>query len=502
MIALHPALFEFLTLLVMGASGVGLGVLFGWRHPLLLAGMAVGVSGSVRVLSALVVWSAGHPEWLIEAWWVASVPLAAGAGVLAVRREARSTLLGGATFLGMAVVALAVKYVLDIGERHHRDSASMIELAQLIFQIERDVSEAGGPEKRGLMYPLLLALGPEGRILSAATPLILLSIVALSVWLTLRLTASVDRRFVWAGIGLVGLFSLTVPIARVALTYLNSHTMMALGVLALVGGVVLVRHAGRFTPSLTALLAIGVIIGTTARIEGIVSVLVILASLVGSSVVRGIQARVTVFSLVGLAGVSLAWWMSAYDSPVLTDFGVTSLAVAGVALAGGALVALPFVDRVRPWLFTITIAVVFGMILRVMIQSGNPFLLIDAQRTNVLLGYGGWGVAASALGASLILLGWRARSESYRRLAVMTVLLIFTMLVAKIFDGGGFGREGFYDSVNRMWLHTIGVAAVTMAVGYAEVLQAAVRGSWPWSRRSLSAVYTSPENRSVEDARS
>jgi hypothetical protein len=88
------------------------------------------------------------------------------------------------------------------------------------------------------------------------------------------------------------------------------------------------------------------------------------------------------------------------------------------------------------------------------------------------LGYGGWGVAAAALAASLVLLGWRARSKQYRKLASILIMMIFAALFAKLFDGGefggGFGRDSFYDSANRMWLHTLGIATSAMVLGFAE----------------------------------
>ena len=86
-------------------------------------------------------------------------------------------------------------------------------------------------------------------------------------------------------------------------------------------------------------------------------------------------------------------------------------------------------------------------------------------------------LSSVALIASALFLGIRRRSSDYRLLLTLSVLLIGAILYPKTFDGG-FGREGFYDSVNRMWLHVMPTILLTALMGYAELIhQALSRGS-------------------------
>lgn len=470
-----PWLFEALVVTVMGLSGIGLGVMVGWRHPLLLAAMAVLVATFVRVITALGTWSLGQYGFLQEAWWTTSAVLAAGgviAGFLFARRDYVVAL---GIYAALGASSLAVKYVFQIGERHHRDSSSTVETALLVFQRELEPREWEPSEKRGLAYPLMLALGPDERMLSAVTPLIFFSLLVLSWWLAREfLRGRVPLRWqMVAGVAVLA-FSLTVPIFRVSLTYLNSHTLMALALLAMVAGYFLSEREGRVTPETATLMVVGSLIGSTARVEGIVFVAVVLAAIVSGKSVTGKTGRFGVFSAVAISGSSLAWWLHLIGSDVPDQFGVDALFVALATTTAAAIAVVPLLDKVRWLFFPLAAAIIAGVIISVSLSASNPLDPFMGLFNNVVRGYGGWGVAASALGASLLLLGWRARSWQYRKLASLLVLTIFAALFAKLFDGGefggGFGRDSFYDSANRMWLHTLGIAISAMVIGFAEFM--------------------------------
>lgn len=491
-----PWLFEALALIAIGLSGVGLGIVFGWRHPLLLASLAILVSTSIRVVTALGVWSLGGFSWLTESWWVASGAAAVVGGVVGLRRARGEYLQSLGLFAVFGAVSILVKYVFQIGERHHRDSSSTVETALLVFQNELDPALWDPSEKRGLSYPLMLALGPDPRMLSIVTPLIFLSLLALSWWVAREfMRRRVPPRWqIAAGIIVLG-FSLTVPIFRVALTYLNSHTLMALAVLAMAGAYLLAERDGRVTPATAAMMVLGSLVGSTARVEGIVFVAVVLALIISGRSVTTRHGRIGVFAAVAISGTSLAWWLSLIGSDVPDQFGVPLWVVALATVAVGAVVVTPLLDRMRWVFFPLAAAIIAAVIIRVAVSADNPLTPFMSQFNNVVRGYGGWGVAALALAASLVLVGWRARSVEYRKLAALLVVLIFSALFAKLFDGGGFGggfgRDSFYDSANRMWLHTLGVAMVAMVMGYAEFVRDV---STRWStnpRRFGSADYTS-----------
>ncbi len=468
-----PWVFEAVVAVLIGLSGVGFGILVGWRHPLLLAATAILAAASMLVLTALGVWSIGLFGWLVESWWVLSVTVAIAGGVAGFRHARRLYLQSLGLFATFSAVSIAIKYVLQIGERHHRDSSGHFTTALLIFQKELDPAQWGAGEKGGLAYPLLLALGPESRILSFVTPLIFLSLLALSWWLAreiLRDHVPVHWQ-VTAGV-LVAAFSVTVPIFRVALTYLNSHTLMALALLAMLVSYVIAEQDGAFTLATGSMMVMGSLVGTTARAEGILFVATVLVLCVSGRSLSTAPARVWGLAAIAVSGGSFAAWLHLIDSEAPGHFGVQLWAVAAGVIVTAFIVVSPFLDKVRWLFFPLAVVVISVPIIRVAIAADNPISPFMAQFNNVVRGYGGWGVAALALAASLVLLGWRARSVQYRKLATLLVVLIFATLLAKLFDGGGFGggfgRDGFYDSVNRMWLHTLGITMVTTVVGYAE----------------------------------
>jgi hypothetical protein len=98
-----------------------------------------------------------------------------------------------------------------------------------------------------------------------------------------------------------------------------------------------------------------------------------------------------------------------------------------------------------------------------------------AQFRNLFLGEGFWGGFFIFFIVSLLLIGTKNMSSSYRWLLVISLLLVLGSIVAKLLDGGLFGdptlgRVGWTDSLNRMWLQSFGIFAITVIIGYAEAL--------------------------------
>ncbi len=471
---MHPAIYEALVLGVMGFSGVGAGLLLGIRQAIPLAIVALGATTVLRVWTAFAVWSFGVPSWNFEVWLVGSAALLL-AGIATHWRQWRVGIAALGIFAGLSVVSLSTKYLLDIGERHHSDISKVLGVALVVVQGDLDdLSQAAGSYKRGIAYPLMLALGPEGRILGGFTPVVFLMTLLLAGWLARQfLLSSVSNRM----LGLVALgiaaFSVTVPIFRAAMFYLNGHTLMGFGVLLLVGGLLLARRDNHFGPLPTTFVLLGGVIGMTARIEGVVMVLVVIAALVGQQFWSQSVERIRLFAVLSLTGLSLTWWISSLDSPVLNRVGLPENGLqllVGLSIAGAALAALPWIDPGRRFLLP-AVAVALAFLLgREVWQSGDPVSLILAQWPNLGLGAGGWGTAAHVFVASALLLGLRRRSSSYRLLLALSALLIGAILYSKTFDGG-FGREGFYDSVNRMWLHVMPTILLTALIGYAEAVK-------------------------------
>ena len=489
---MHPALYEAAVLALMGVSGVSVGLLLGVRKWIPLAAMALAGATLIRTWSAFAVWSLGQPDWLFESWLVVSA--AAVLGAAATRwRQWRPALFAVASLGVASTLALATKYIFDIGERHHSDTSNVLALAVVAMQGEiSDLSPLADSFKRGISYPLMLSLGPEGRILGAFTPLVFLSLLASALWISWRLlSGSVSRRVFVISATVIGVFSVSVPIFRVAMFYLNGHTLMAYALVLVVGGVVLASRNESFTPSPAALVLLGGSLGMTSRIEGVVLVGLALLLLASQRWWSLTVDRFRFGLTIGLIGLSLTWWLTSLDSPVLEEFGLSATWLLGASLLGGGIAASPWIDPIRRWLYPAGGLVILAYLGYVIWSSGNPLALILAQWPNLGLGQGGWGTAALVFGGSVLLLGWRARPQIYRTLIVLVALLIAGILFSKTFDGG-FGRPGFYDSVNRMWLHVMPVVIVASLVGYADMLQKVLSG------RSPSHPATEPQTRSAD----
>jgi len=323
----------------------------------------------------------------------------------------------------------------------------------------------------------MLALGPEGRLLSAYTPLVYFALLLAAGWIAWKLLAGrVSWKVFAVVVGAVGVFSLTVPMFRAAMSYLNAHTLMGFATVLLVGGFLIARQEQRFSSIPLAFTLVGGALGATARVEGIALVLVVVIALVSQTWWSGATSRIQLFAALSVIGLTLTWWLASLDSPVIERLGLPDSAfglLVLVTLVGAGLAASKWIDPIRAWMLPAAAGILLVLLARVVWQSSNPIGTVLAQWPNLGLGVGGWGTAAHVFIGSAVLLGIRRRSAEYRWLLGLSVLLIGAILFTKTFDGG-FGREGFYDSVNRMWLHVMPTILVATLVGYAEALHTAL----------------------------
>ena len=488
---MHPAVIESFTLLLMGTSGIGLAALLGVRNWVALSFLAVASATVIRTWTAFLAWSWGLPNLLTDFW----VWTSAGVALLALVlkwRQWREILLASLSFGVMSIAALATKYVFDVGERHHSDSAAVVALSVLSIQGESEnLDTLARSYKRGISYPLMLGLGPEGRILGGFTPLVYIALLVGLVWIAWRLlNSTVSRAVFLAVVAGVAAFSISVPIFRAAMFYLNAHTLMGFGMLLLVGGILLAQKERGFSQVPATFILLGGVVGATARIEGIVLVLVAVVALVDLKIWKSPVERLRLFFALALTGLSLTWWLIALNSPVLErlNAGDELLVILLIlSLVGAGLASSSLIDRVRGWFLPLAASVVVFLLARIVWQSDDPLSRILAQWPNLGLGEGGWATAAPVFIGSLVLLGWRQRSDAYRLTVIVSIAVIGAILFSKTFDGG-FGRPGFYDSVNRMWLQVMPVIALATLIGYAEIVQSALR-----RRRSPAPVQPAAE---------
>jgi hypothetical protein len=463
---LNALTYELLVLMLLGASGVASGVLFGIRQPIVLAATAVGFGALVRLVTALGVWFSGNTSYLLEAWAVGAAVIIA-ASVVRWKQWAIA-LRALAIFIALGALSLAVKYVLEIGEMQHTDSTDIVSRALLVIQSgSDDLSPLVNTPKRGLLYPLLLSLGPLGRIFSAVTPLLFFSTTLLTVWLSWRLTTNMRRGARILALAVVLGFLATVPIVRISVTYLNSHMLVAFGLTVMVAAVMLTVSDASYTWPHMALFTMGGMVAGTSRVEAIVLMAVIavmFASILPRT--RASQLKLLI-SLLAIGGTLLAW-LAGLDTPISETFGVSYWALAVIGIIGAAILSSRWINPLRqllPYVFSVALLV---YLLWTVLTATDLLSLLLAQWPNFGLGAGGWATTAPALLLLLLVLGWGSQRWEYRWLVTTAALLILSILLTKTFDGG-FGRESFYDSVNRMVLHLLPLVVIASVTGTSQI---------------------------------
>jgi hypothetical protein len=462
-----PISYELLTMAVFGISGISIGLIAGIRGTFLLVPFGLLASVCIRLISSLLLGSFGIRGWMLEAWFSLSV-----LSVLIALPWWRKNFSDGAkavvAWLVMLGLSALTKYGLAIGEMQHSDSASQVSIALVLLQEDNGgIAELDRP-KRGLAYPLLLALGPGGRILSLITPAIFLSTIAIVIWLVEQLTTKTSRKALFLAVTVIGAFSLSVPMVRIAIFYINSHTLMGLAIAAMAAGLLLVRHNPSAPKEAFWLLALGSLVGSTTRIEGILLV-ALFVLLLASQVPAVPRGRILPSAVALISGLGLSWWLWVTRDTITSEFGLELWMLPIMVLAGATLIGLTVIDPIRKWLPHTAAIVLLALLAREIWTSSDPWAAVMTQWPNLVLGEGGWGTAAILYVGFTFLYGWKNQNVDYRWLQSIIWLAIAVIFFSKTFDGG-FGRESFYDSVNRMLLHVMPLILTVSVVGLAGIL--------------------------------
>lgn len=464
---------EFALLLGFSVSGAAALHLLGVRKLWQLVGFSLAVVALLRAVTYLALDAFGLGEAAI-ALWVGLMLTCFAAAILFGKAELLMLMTRVALSSSLLIgVAIASKYLLDMGERPHTDSSRLVTIAQLILRDGETLSQLDGFFKRGFAYPALLGIAPPGRILIALTPLIFLSLLVVLVgWY--REAAPKLARWQRIALGLSGLMVVTVPMVQISVFYLNGHTLLALALAALAYGVW--RHGQvedsfkRLEPMGYRFILLGIALATLTRPEGFALAVLVFLPLLGRLEV-GPDWRQRILAWIPLAAaiLGLSAWLYAFDyqNPHRWVIQLWLIAIMGLALA--AIWLLPALDRARR--FGVPVAFAAMALALGIAAARNPVPFLEgarAQAKNLLQGYGEWGLFAPFAVALLIVIGWRGLSARQQVLIQTSWLLLVGTVASKLIDGGSIGRLGTMDSVNRMWLQLLPILIVTIALGLAE----------------------------------
>lgn len=455
--------YELLIFSAIFAGGVAIAFILGVSNTWDLIVSGFGVAIALRVLSSLSLWAIGYHGNGLETWLAL---LALGVLALLIVRGRSSTQAIRPVFLGigLSLTALTSKYVFGFGEMEHSDSVSVLRLAIISIQGEPQIEEhIASSYKRGIAYPLMLSLGPEGRILGGFTPLIFIMTVLLFVRITALIVAKEERnRSLILSLIAVAALMISTPIIRVSAFYLNGHTLLGFGVLVMILGYILLRQGTNYRPSLALLFGVGGIITVTSRSEGILFASIVLSFVASEINFDSRRSRVGIASLMLAISWSLPFWISSAGSEMLSRVGIPLWSIWLLPALAIPLLFLPLLDEIRKRLPLVIGGLLIGYFLKLLWDSRDPLALLSPQISNLVFGEGGWAALPGLLAILSIAVLLGKNAEEKKLIAIGALLFIGTFL-AKTLDGGGFGRSGFYDSVNRMMLQSVWVFAIVVA---------------------------------------
>jgi hypothetical protein len=348
------------------------------------------------------------------------------------------------------------------------DSFSILANAEML----RDgspVSFGRGDEvlKRGLTLPMIHSLMPADNFSIALAPM--LSIF--SLMLIMGIIYECVERLNWPKVSIIyGLIALTGFAStfqfRSNFTYVNTHSLMAIAILGILSIGLLSTNQELGEASLLAIVGMGIAL-SLSRAEGYLIYLVLISAFlptIGQS--KTVILRVMSIPLI----FSSIWNLKVfYSEPAL----LMPLLLFLASIIGTALLILATWQKFEALVTNLLIVQValliiftMGSVLRKsgsLLESMTP-CLINAQRY--------WGEILPILLATTVLVAIFSRRDSISyKFAMTAISLTLLMFITKSFDGGlssqmGICRVGWGDSINRGWIHYVGLFVVVFALGF------------------------------------
>ena len=387
--------------------------------------------------------------WLKTQWKLAAVAVASAAAIMF-----------GSRVIGLSTLT-------------HGDSIWILTMSEYI-------SRGGDPAylgtqmslKRGFSLILMIGLGKDLPRLDEVLPIVFVLVALITVGLAWYLLKNYSSRIRLISISAVTLLVFTAWLPWVTVFYVNGHTLVALGIMVSVSSMLIDKKSFKNPTSRVVTFCLGLALVTLTRPEGIVLSLILVALFAGYG---ALSARSVLFSVGSVFAAFLAW-MGTVNAYIVSwnRIGLVSVAMlVGLAILALGLYRVPkFVHKVfwlTPWILAGLFAVM-AVVFAEQLARGEAALAI-----NLLFFEGKWGFIIWAMLLVVAISLFVLREAAYSLMLRVLVSMGVASLLSKMLDGGitgqpTLGRVGWVDSLNRMWIHILGILVVILVLGVAQLL--------------------------------
>jgi hypothetical protein len=288
----------------------------------------------------------------------------------------------------------------------------------------------------------------------------------------LHLMREFSRRTLIIATSVVALVVFTASMPWAAIFYVNGHTLVALGITVVVATMFFGHELFETRNAQLVAICLGLSVVTITRPEGALLALVVIAIFAnrrGSNPTEVLASIATVFG-------SFLVWMFAVSSYLLAGRMTWLLPVGMLVFLAGIWAMYRWLPKLISRVFELTPIILLGVFLALQVVFIKDLSKGDRSLfTNLFLGFGGWGFMFWGFVVIAALSCFMQREKIYGSLLRLLASLALASFLAKMVDGGQFGsptlgRVGWDDSLNRMWIHFMGLFIVIAVLGLAQVL--------------------------------
>lgn len=376
--------------------------------------------------------------------------------------------------VGMAALAIVATRVIGLQNLGHSDSKWILIVTRVMQQgDDLSILSDSNVFKRGLIFPLMVALGDQSEFLTSLTPYAYAALMSAGVALAILLLTKYSRRTVLLSVVPLLAVLYTTTMWWRAMFYLNSHLYMGIliAVVALVSLMAIRR--GRLEKNEFVLLLMSAYAFGMVRSEGILINLIILLPLLSQPWIN----RVQMLWLLTVPAVSFTTWITFYDNYILKATHLPWFVVLMALILVFAIPALPWFDWLRQHAMSIGIFALLAVLAVLTVLFPTSMLKgWYSQYVNLVETRGLWGSLFIVLALIFAFTLSKHYTLEHRILLKVSALMFLAFLASKTLDDAavgkpGLGRIGWADSLNRMWIHIVVILVVTAMASLANKLQ-------------------------------